>query len=393
MHFLFMCATFMQKKGVIMDFQHYFKSRRGEMIHLLKDLVHLESPTSDKKAVNECSSFALKEFKKTGAKVNRFPQDEIGHLYLIEYPGKKTEQPEEQILLLTHIDTVWSVGKIKQMPFYVSGDKIFGPGVLDMKAGLAMAIFSLRTMHDLNIRPHKKIVVFINSAEETQSEASEKLIKKQARRSTYVLCLEPSLPGGILKMERKGRLVVKLECKGKAAHAGTPEQGINAIDELLTHLRQLSRLKTKQITMNIGLIGGGEKANIVADQAWTVLDFRFWKNSQKEKILSALKQLQPAQSGARVRYSVESLTPPMEKTKTSTNLLYKARKIASTLNMELEAGKTGGGSDGSIASSLGIPTLDGLGPEGEGIHSENEHLLLSSYIQRTALLTEMLCQL
>ena len=322
-----------------MDFLHYFKSHRGEMIHLLKDIVHLESPSTDKKAVNECSSFVVKEFRKTGTKVNRFPQDETGHLYLIEYPSKKTEQPEEQILILTHIDTVWSVGKIKQMPFYVSGDKIFGPGVLDMKAGLVMVISSLKILHDLNIKPPKKIAVFINSAEETQNEASEKMIKKLARMSTYVLCLEPSLPGGALKMERKGRLVARLECKGKAAHAGTPEQGINAIDELLTHLRQLNRLKTKQITMNIGLISGGEKPNIVADHAWTVLDFRFWRNSEKEKILNALKQLQPVQTGARIRFSVESLTPPMEKTKASTSLLVKARKIASSLNIELESGK------------------------------------------------------
>jgi glutamate carboxypeptidase len=376
-----------------MDFQHYFKSHRGEMIHMLKDLVHLESPSSDKKAVDDCSSFVLKEFRKIGVKVNRFPQDEIGNMHLIEYPSKKAEQPEEQILVLTHIDTVWTVGKIKEMPFYVSGDKVFGPGVLDMKAGLVMAIFSLKTLHDLNIKPNKKIAIFINSAEEIQSEASEKLIKKLTRKSVCVLCLEPALPGGALKMERKGRLVVKLECKGKAAHAGSPDQGINAIDELITHVGHLKRLTTKQVTMNIGQIEGGEKANIVAEKACAVLDFRFWKNAQKERILSALKQLQPTQSGARIRSYVESLTPPMEKSRASANLLAQARKVALSFDMELEAGKTGGGSDASIASTLGVPTLDGMGPEGQGIHSKNEHLLLSSFIQRTALLTELFRQL
>lgn len=376
-----------------MDFLHYFKSHRGEMIHLLKDLVHLESPSSDKKAVDECSSFALKEFRKAGAKVTRFPQEEIGDLHLVEYPSRKADQPENQILLLTHIDTVWSVGKIKKMPFYVSGNNIFGPGVVDMKAGIVMALYSLKTLHELNIQPNKKVTIFINSAEEIQSEASEKLIKKLARQSTCVLCLEPGLPGGALKMERKGRLVVRLECRGKAAHAGNPAEGINAIDELLIHFRQLKKLTTKHITMNIGLIGGGEKANIVADRSWAVLDFRFWKNAQKEKILSCLKQLQPVQAGALIRFTVESLTPPMERTRASANLLSKARKIASSLNIELKAGKTGGGSDASFASSLGIPTLDGLGPEGEGIHAENEYLLLSSFVERTALLTELLRQL
>lgn len=393
MNFPSRCVTLFSEKGGRMDFQYYFKSRRGEMIHLLKDLVALESPSSDKKAVDACSTFALKEFRKAGAKVTRFPQEEIGDLYLVEYPLRKKDQPEEQILILTHIDTVWSVGRLKSMPFYVSGDKVFGPGVLDMKAGVVMALFSLKTLRELNIKTNKKIALFINSAEEIQSEASEKLIKKLARQSCCVLCLEPALPGGALKLERKGRLVVRLESKGKAAHAGNPQEGINAIDELLLQLRRLKRMTTQQITMNIGLISGGEKANIVADSAWAVLDFRFWKNNQKARILSALKQIKPSEAGARIRFSLESLTPPMEKTRSSTNLLAKARRIASTLNMELNAGKTGGGSDASIASSLGIPTLDGLGPEGEGIHSEGEHLLLSSFVERTALLTELLRQL
>ncbi len=279
------------------------------------------------------------------------------------------------------------------MPFYVSGDKVFGPGVLDMKAGVVMAISSLKALNELNITTNHKIALFINSAEEIQSDASVKLIQKLSRKSAYVLCLEPSLPGGALKVQRKGRLVVRLECKGKAAHAGNPEEGINAIDELLTHLHQLKKLTTQQTTMNVGLIGGGEKANIVADQSWAVLDFRFWKGSDKEKIIRAIETLKPRKSGARIRYVVESLTPPMEKTRASSNFLSKARKIAASLGMELEAGKTGGGSDASIASSIGAATLDGLGPEGEGIHAENEHLLFSSLLARTALLTELLCQL
>jgi len=376
-----------------MDFQLYFKARRGEMIKLLKKLVDLESPSSDKKALDACTALAAKEFRQLGAKVTRFPQEDIGDLYLIEYPSKQLKSQEEQILLLTHLDTVWEVGKIKTMPFYVSGDKVFGPGVLDMKAGVVMAISSLKALNELNITTNHRIALFINSAEEIQSDASVKLIQKLSRKSAYVLCLEPSLPRGALKIQRKGRLVVRLECKGKAAHAGNPEKGINAIDELLNHLQQLKKLTTQQTTMNIGLIGGGEKANIVAEQGWATLDFRFWKNSEKEKIIAALKRIKPKKAGARIRYTVKSLTPPMEKTRASSNFLSKARKIAASLGMELEAGKTGGGSDASIASSIGVATLDGLGPEGEGIHAENEHLLFSSLIARTALLTELLRQL
>lgn len=196
-------------------------------------------------------------------------------------------------------------------------------------------------------------------------------------------------------MERKGRLVIQLEVSGKAAHAGTPDKGVNAIEELMDQLRALKKLRRiKGTTLNIGLIGGGEKANIVAEKASATLDMRFWTNAHKQKILDTFKQLSPSVSGSKIRFSIESSTPPMEKTEASLDLLSQIRNIAeSTFKMSLEVGKTGGGSDASIAASLGVPTIDGLGPDGEGIHAENEHLLLPSFVQRTALLTELFRQL
>lgn len=376
-----------------MDFNLYFKSRQGEIINLLKNLVSRESPSQDKKAVDACSSFVISEFRKVGARISRFPQKRTGDLYLVEYPGSAKAATEGQILILTHVDTVWPVGKIVKMPFYITGNKVFGPGVLDMKAGLVMAVFALRTVHQLSLRPARKIAIFINGAEEIGHEASNEMILKLAKRSTFVLCLEPALPGGALKTQRKGRLVLRLDVKGKAAHAGTPEKGINAIEELMAQLRRVKRLATRGVTMSVGQIGGGEKANIVAEWAWAVLDMRFWNSSQQGKIISISKQLKPTTPGAKIKFSVESLTPPMEKTKPSAQLLLKVKKIASILDMTLEEGRTGGGSDASIASSIGVPTLDGLGPDGDGIHAENEHLLLPSLIQRTALLTEILRQL
>lgn len=378
-----------------MEFHHYFKSRQGEMVNLLKELVSLESPSTEKKAVDACSEFIIREFKKAGAKVTRYPQKKIGDLHTVQYPGLKAKAKKEQILVLTHIDTVWPVGKIQNMPFYLSGSKIYGPGVLDMKAGLIMALISIKTLHELNIEPQKNITVFINSAEEIGDEASEEIIRKLARKSAYVLCLEPALPGGAMKIQRKGRLVIKLDVQGKAAHAGTPEKGVNAIGELMDQLRALKKLgRTKGTTINIGLISGGEKANIVAERATATLDMRFWTNAHRQKILDTLKQLSPINPGGKVRFSVESSTPPMEKTEGSSLLLSRIREIAeATLKISLDAGKTGGGSDASIASNLGVPTLDGLGPDGEGIHADNEHLLLPSLVQRTALLTELFRQL
>lgn len=376
-----------------MNFNYYFKSLQGKMVNLLKEIVNLESPSNDRKAVNACSSYVVEEFKKTGAKVIRLPQKEIGNLYIVEYSASRSKEKKKQILLLTHIDTVWPVGKINKMPFYVTENKIFGPGVLDMKSSLVMAIFSLKALNELNIQPKKEIVIFINSAEEIGSEKSYEVIRDLSKKSACVLCLEPSLPGGGLKIQRKGRFVISLEAKGKAAHAGTPDKGVNAIKELTQQIRQLQKLETKETTINIGLIGGGEKPNIVAENAWTILDIRFWNNIQKERILTFFKQLNPLLKGAKIKFFIKSFTPPMEKTKVSTDLLTQIRRIASSLNMKLGAGKTGGGSDASIASSLGVPTLDGLGPDGEGIHADNEHLLLSSLVERTALLTEILTRL
>jgi glutamate carboxypeptidase len=378
-----------------MEFMHYFKSRQGEMINLLKEAVHLESPTLDKKAVDKCSDFIIKEFRKIGTKITRYPQKEIGDLHTVHYPALKSKIKKETILVLAHIDTVWPVGRIQNMPFYLSGQKVFGPGVLDMKAGLIMAIYAIKTLRELNIEPQKNILLFINSAEEVGNEASYEIIRKLARKSEYVLCLEPALPGGGLKIQRKGRLVTRLDVLGKAAHAGTPDKGTNAIEELMDQLRSLTKLRrTKGTTLNFGLISGGEKANIVAEKASATLDMRFWTNVHRQKILDAFKQLKPVRQGAKIRYSKESSTPPMEKTEASMKLLSQIREIAeASLNMSLEAGRTGGGSDASIASSLGIPTIDGLGPDGEGIHAENEHLLLPSLVERTALLTELLRQL
>lgn len=376
-----------------MDFNHYFKSRQGEIVNLLKELVQRESPTSDKTAVDACSAFLADHFRKTGCRVTRIPQKTVGDFHLVEYPGKADRDLDGEILVLVHADTVWPVGRIVRMPFYISGEKIFGPGVLDMKAGLALAALALRTLNSLNIRPAKKITVFVNSAEETGCDEAHELIVKHAKRADKVLCLEPALPGGALKVQRKGRLCVRLEATGRSAHGGSPEKGVNAIEELLHQIRKVETLKSKEISVNLGLIGGGEKANVVPEKAWAVCDIRFWDSAQKSKILAALRNLEPQARGAKFRFVVESLTPPMEKTKASARLFQDAKVIAADLGLALEGGKTGGGSDASIAAGLGVPTLDGLGPDGDGLHADHEHVLLPSLLQRAALLVELLRRL
>jgi glutamate carboxypeptidase len=372
-----------------MDFNQYFRSRQGEMIGLLKELVVRESPSSDKKAVDACSSFLAEQFRRLGAKTTRFAQKKIGDLHLFEYPGREDKALDGRLLVLTHIDTVWPVGRIEKMPFYLAGEKLFGPGVLDMKAGIVLACTALRAMTDLNLKPRRRIAVFVNAAEEIGSDEAHKAIEDLARRSDAVLCLEPAIPGGALKVQRKGCLVVRLEATGRAAHGGTPERGVNAVEEIMAQLRRVQALKSKDVSVNIGMIGGGEKANVVPDKAWAVCDIRIWDTAHKEKVMAAVKKLVPSLRGAKIKASLTSYTPPMEKTKASTRLFGEAKEIAAGLGLALEGGKAGGGSDASIAAGLGRPTLDGLGPDGDGMHAENEHLLLPSFVQRAALITEL----
>ncbi len=373
-----------------MDFRLYFRSRQGELVHLLKQLVTLESPTQDKKAVDACVAFVAKELKKVGCKVTTHPQNDTGDLTVAEFAPGRLKDADDEILVLTHLDTVWPVGKIARMPFYVQGNRLYGPGVLDMKAGLVMLLAALRALHGLNLKPQKRITVLVNSAEETGSSASTELIRRLARRASLVLCLEPALPGGALKLERKGRLVVRMDVRGRAAHGGAPEKGVNAIEELAAQIVRFKRLRTGETTVNIGLMGGGEKANVVAESAWAVLDIRFWKAADRDRVLRILRESVPVLRGARIKVTVEGSTPPMEKTKASEKLFVRAQEIAEGIGLSLRGGKSGGGSDASIAAGQGVPALDGLGPDGDGLHAENEHLVLPSLVERTALLTELL---
>lgn len=373
-----------------MDFRLYFRSRQGELVHQLKQLVVLESPTQDKKAVDACAAYVSRELKRIGCKVTTYPQKDLGDLVVAEFAPGRIKDADDEILVLTHIDTVWPVGKIVKMPFYVQGNRIYGPGVLDMKAGLVMVLAALRALHAINAKPGKRITILVNTAEETGQGLAADLIRKLARRASLVLCLEPALPGGALKIERKGRLVVRMDVKGRSAHGGTPEKGISAIEELAAQIARLKKLRARETTVNVGLIGGGEKANVVAESAWATLDIRFWKAADRDRVLKILREAVPTLRGARIKVTVEGTTPPMEKTKASEKLFLRAQEIAGGLGLTLKGGKTGGGSDASFAAGLGVPTLDGLGPDGDGIHAETEHLLLPSLIERTALLTELL---
>jgi glutamate carboxypeptidase len=259
-----------------------------------------------------------------------------------------------------------------------------------MKAGIVMALSALKAIRDLNRTIRRPVRLFLDSCEETGSRAAKETCRKLARGAAAVLCLEPAIPGGALKLERKGRLVVELLCRGRSAHAGSPEQGVSAVEELVRQLTALKRLAKGGITVNPGLVSGGDAVNVVAKEASVWLDIRFRSQTQEGRISDWFETLEPVLPGARVSRTVHGRTPPMEASAASRSLFRRVRAKAGDMGMELTWARTGGGSDASLISDLGIPILDGLGPDGKGIHAEDEHVLISSLVDRTALLTEIL---
>ncbi|MBN2245636.1 MAG: M20/M25/M40 family metallo-hydrolase [Candidatus Aminicenantes bacterium] len=370
-----------------------FQKQKKEILAFLRDIVLLESPSQDKQYVDKCSQFILKKFSELNITYQRRPQTQIGDIYIIHYPAFTRNKDFSPMLVLTHCDTVWPVGKIKDFPIQIKADRFYGPGALDMKAGIVMIFFALKALSDLRLENKRDIFILINSAEEIGHESATGIIKELSETTALGLCLEPALPGGALKLQRKGRLVLRLSALGKAAHAGSPKKGINAIDELIFQLNNLKTVENDEITLTIGKIKGGEQINMVPDKADAFLDIRFWDNAQKQKVIDHISKLKPMQTGAQIESHIEKINPPMEKTAGSQKLLSEIIKIASSLGIKIETGRTGGSSDGATAAGFGLPVIDGLGPDGDGIHADNEHVLIPSLIERTALLAELLHRL
>jgi len=298
-----------------------------------------------------------------------------------------------QVLLLGHIDTVWPVGTLAERPFRVEGARAYGPGAYDMKAGLVVALWALRALAACGRRPRRPVTLLVNTDEEVGSNSSEAVIEAEARRSAAVLVLEPALPDGSVKTWRKGVGRLRVEVRGRAAHAGAdPEKGVSAIGELahqILRLHDLTDLETGT-TVNVGVIGGGTRPNVVAERAWAEIDVRIMTREDAARVEKAVRGLEPVLPGARLEVTggVERL--PMERNEGALTLYAKAREVAGRLGFDLGETGTGGASDGNITSALGVPTLDGLGAAGDGAHAEREHVDLATLPLRAALLAGLI---
>lgn len=373
----------------------YLRHRRAAMVNLLRDLVQRESPSHDKVAVDRLAGFLGGEWRQRGARVKLIRPRSAGAILRAEVKLGRGK-PQGQLLALGHLDTVYAVGTLEKMPFRVRGGRAFGPGVFDMKGGIVQGLFALEAVQELEMDPvaPRKVVFLFTSDEEIGSEAGRRVLEREARRSRAVLVLEPSAGAkGALKTARKGVGEFELIVEGRAAHAGLePEKGVNAIEELARQIIRLKKLERPRqgLTLNVDVIEGGTRTNVVADRARALVDVRITRKADGPRVERAMRKLKPMDKRAKLVIAGGINRPPLERTAQGAQLFRQARSLGRELGLSLKETAVGGGSDGNFTGALGVPTLDGLGPVGGGAHSPGEFIVVGHMPERAALTAGLL---
>jgi glutamate carboxypeptidase len=369
----------------------FCRAERKWLLDTIETLVRLESPTTDKAAVDRCGAELSSRLAAIGGRVTRLTRADRGDHLLAEFGCGSS-----QLLLLGHFDTVWPVGQLERMPFVDAGGRLHGPGIFDMKGGIAIGMLATRALLETDVRSSHRIVMLWTTDEEVGSGTSREAIEEEARRSEAVLVLEPSLPGGALKTSRKGCGQYEMVVRGIAAHAGVdPAKGASAIHELAHQICRLHRIPelAPGISLNVGVIAGGSRPNVVAEEARAVIDARAATRDEMQLIDGSIRQQQPHDPRLRLEVSGGFERPPLERSSAVARLYNRAREIAGELGFDLSEGETGGGSDGNFTAAVGVPTLDGLGAVGDGAHALHEHVDVESLPVRAALVAGLLATL
>ncbi len=364
--------------------------RRPQMMEMLAALVGIESPTEDPAAVNHCVQLTEGWIKAIGGSSRRSKKTTVGDVLVGRFGPARAGKP---LMLLGHLDTVWPLGTLQKMPYRVRAGRVWGPGVLDMKAGVVMALTALRVLAE-TARLTRPVILLLNSDEETGSDHSRALTETLARQCAAVYVLEPAQGlAGAYKTARKGVANYELRVRGVAAHSGVDfAHGHSAILELGRQIERASAFTDlgRGITVNAGVIGGGTRSNVVAAEAWAEFDVRVARAADAPRVDRRFRALRPVDRKCTLEVTGGLNRPPMERTTGTVSLFRRAQTAAAELGFALQEASTGGGSDGNFTSALGIPTLDGMGAVGEGAHADHESILLEALVPRTALLAAML---
>ena len=369
--------------------EEYLQPHLGAMINVIRDLVQYESPSNNKHAVDELGQYLADVFRGAKARVTMHWSDKFGDHMQADFDGDG-----ERILLLGHHDTVWDVGTLKTMPFRQENGRLTGPGVLDMKTGIAQALFAIDALRSVRGKLRRPVTVLSVTDEEVGSESSRKITERIAQESKAVFVLEPSFGlQGALKTARKGVGDYTIRVLGKASHAGLdPRKGVSAILELSRQLLKIEKFTDypSGITINPGVIRGGTRTNVVAAEASCEVDVRISKLSQSAVLEKKFRGLKAIDQRCTVEIEGGINRPPMERTAAVGKLFRLAQRLGDECGLKLKEASVGGGSDGNFTAALGVPTLDGLGAVGEGAHATNESVIVDQLIPRTVLLARLI---
>ncbi len=368
------------------------RARHSEAVEFLRKLALTETPTLEPHTQTVALQQLAEGLAAAGLRCRRHSGYTSGGMLLASWPRRRRSSLQ---LLIGHCDTVWPLGTLESMPVEIEGSRMRGPGVYDMKCGLTQTVYAMHVLRDLGLDPEVKPVVFINSDEEIGSHDSEKYIRWLAGSADRAYVMEPSLtPAGWLKTARKGVRQYRVKVTGRAAHAGlNPGEGISAILEMSRLVQELFALNDAQrgISVNVGIIGGGTRSNVIAAECVADVDVRVPTLDDAARVDAAIHSLATTHPAATVQAAQTQGRSPMEQTAGGKTLWDAARCHAEGLGFALEHGRAGGGSDGNI-TNLYTPTLDGLGAVGDGAHASHEYVDLEQMVERTALLVLLLLE-
>jgi glutamate carboxypeptidase len=376
-----------------MNLLDHYAARREAILQSIRELVERETKSREESRLNEIAGLVSGQLREIGGQVELIPQNGYGtHLRARFDFGH--DRMEHGVLVVGHLDTVWPVGSLERLPFRVTPEgRAHGPGIFDMKSGVAILVESLRTIVSQRLATKRPVTVLLTCDEEIGSRTSRPLIEEDAKNAAAALILEPPISGGVVKTGRKGIGTFTVRALGRAAHAGLdPEKGVNAIVELAHQTLRLSALNDygRGVTVSVGLVEGGSALNVVPACASAKVDVRFWTPEDGENLIAAIRGLTPVTAGAKIEVSGGINRPPMPRSEKNIALYEHARALAAELGFELKDEVVGGGSDGNFIAAMGVPTLDGLGVDGAGAHAEHEHIVIDDIPRRAALLTRLM---
>jgi glutamate carboxypeptidase len=367
---------------------HDVEKKAGLIRDTLRELVQQESPSEDRQAVNAAMGLVEGWAAEQGARVKRHRQNKFGDVLELRFgPLRSSRKP---VLLLGHLDTVWPIGTLAKMPWREAEGRYWGPGVLDMKAGVVMAFTALSTLREM--KSARPAILLLNSDEEVGSPISRAITERLALESAAVLVLEPA-QGLAYKTARKGVGQYHVQVTGVGAHSGVDfERGHSAVLELAKLVQTISNFTNldRKLTVNCGVIAGGTRSNVVASSAYAEVDVRIAKASDAAYVEKLFRGLKVSDPRCKLTITGGINRPPMERKAGTIALFKKARSLAAELGFVLQEAATGGGSDGNFTAALGVPTLDGMGAVGEGAHASHESVIIEHLVPRTALLAAMI---